>query len=108
MINDEQYTYRVTWSTEYNEYLALCSEFPGLSFLADTNDKALKGMIETVRDVVTDMAENQEDIPLPFAEKDYSGKFQLRMTPEMPKKLAILAAEQKVSLNRYVSSKLNC
>lgn len=36
----------------------------------------------------------------------YSGKFQVRITPERHRMLAIQAAEQNVSLNRYISDKL--
>ena len=42
MINDiEKYTYRVMWS-EDEEFIGLCAEFPGLSWLAPTSAKALK------------------------------------------------------------------
>jgi hypothetical protein len=37
----DKYTYRVTWSEDDNEYVGLCAEFPGLSWLAKTPEKAL-------------------------------------------------------------------
>ena len=52
------------------------------------------------------MEANGEFIPEPLSEKEYSGKFQVRIPPELHRKLAIEAAEAKVSLNRYVSNKL--
>jgi predicted RNase H-like HicB family nuclease len=39
---NDKYTYRVTWSEDDNEYVGLCAEFPSLSWLADTPEKALK------------------------------------------------------------------
>ncbi|MEM7595934.1 MAG: toxin-antitoxin system HicB family antitoxin, partial [Cyanobacteria bacterium P01_A01_bin.83] len=42
----------------------------------------------------------------PISEKNYSGKFQVRITPERHRMLAIEAAEQDVSLNRLISDKL--
>jgi predicted RNase H-like HicB family nuclease len=42
-LKDDRYTYRVTWSEDDNEYVALCAEFPGLSWLALTPEAALKG-----------------------------------------------------------------
>ena len=30
-MDSKQYTYRVTWSAEDNEYVGLCAEFPSLS-----------------------------------------------------------------------------
>ncbi len=38
---NDKYTYRVTWSEEDSEYVGLCAEFPSLSWLANTPEKAL-------------------------------------------------------------------
>lgn len=104
---DDKYTYRVTWSGDDNEYVGLCTEFPSLSWLAETPEKALKGIRKLVADVVFDMVENGESIPEPFASKRYSGKFMVRVPPDVHRKLAIQAAEAGVSLNRIASSKLS-
>ncbi len=104
---DDKYTYRVTWSEDDNEYVGLCAEFPSLSWLAETPEKALKGIRKLVGDVVLDMGENGEAIPEPFASKRYSGKFMVRVPPDVHRKLAIQAAESGVSLNRLASSKLS-
>ncbi|MFO8083428.1 MAG: ATP phosphoribosyltransferase regulatory subunit, partial [Desulfobacterales bacterium] len=50
---NDKYTYRVTWSEEDNEYIGLCAEFPSLSWLADTPEKALKGIRKTVAEVIS-------------------------------------------------------
>jgi predicted HicB family RNase H-like nuclease len=104
---NDKYTYRVTWSEDDNEYVGLCAEFPGLSWLANTPEKALKGIREVVADVVSDMATNEEAIPEPIATKHFSGKFMVRVPPDIHRKLAIQAAESGVSLNRIASSKLS-
>jgi predicted HicB family RNase H-like nuclease len=107
MVNHEHYTYRVTWSPEDQEYVGLCAEFPSLSYLDETREAALKGIVELVGDVVADMQANGETIPEPIAEKNYSGKFQVRIPPHQHRMLAIKAAEAGVSLNRYISSNLS-
>ncbi|MGL5075456.1 MAG: type II toxin-antitoxin system HicB family antitoxin [Waterburya sp.] len=106
MINPEHYTYRVIWSAEDEEFVGLCAEFPSLSFLDETHIKALEGIISLVEDIITDMKENNESIPVPISEKKYSGVFQVRIPPERHRMLAIEAAEQNVSLNRLISDKL--
>lgn len=106
MIDHRHYTYRVTWSEDDGEHVALCAEFPGLSYLADTPARALKNMMDVVKDVVKDMEESGEEIPEPLADKSFSGKFMVRIPPEQHRNLVIQAAEHGVSLNRYVSSKL--
>ena len=106
MIDHKHYTYRVTWSEEDQEYIALCAEFPSLSYLSGKNAQALRGIIKLVGEIVQDMAENGEKIPEPIMTKKYSGKFQVRIPPELHRHIAMQAAEQGVSLNRYVSTKL--
>jgi predicted HicB family RNase H-like nuclease len=106
MVNHEHYTYRVTWSEEDQEYVGLCAEFPSLSYLDANMTIALAGIVKLVGEVVVDMAANDEKIPEPIAEKQYSGKFQVRIPPQQHRMLAIKAAEEGVSLNRYISAKL--
>ena len=105
-LKDDRYTYRVTWSDEDKEYVGLCAEFPSLSWLARTPEAALKGIRKVVADVVKDMQESGEPIPDPIASRQYSGKFMVRVPPEVHRKLAVQAAEAGVSLNRLASSKL--
>jgi predicted HicB family RNase H-like nuclease len=102
----DYYTYRVTWSEEDNEYVGLCIEFPSLSYLAKTPEQALKGIRKIVAEVIADLKANHETIPVALATQDYSGKFVVRIPPEIHRKLALEAAEAGVSLNRLVSSKL--
>ncbi len=106
-LKNDHYTYRVTWSEDDNEYVGLCAEFPSLSWLAKTPEAALKGVRKVVSDIVEDMRTTGETIPDPIAGKYYSGKFMVRIPPEVHKKLAIQAAEYGISLNRLASSKLN-
>lgn len=106
MVNHEHYTYRVTWSAEDEEYVGLCAEFPSLSYLDENRDAAFNGIVDLVRQVVEDLMENGEPVPQPIAEKSYSGKFQVRIPPHQHRMLAIQAAEEGVSLNRYISAKL--
>lgn len=104
---NDKYTYRVTWSEEDGEYVGLCAEFPSLSWLADTQEAALTGIRDTVKQVIQDMQSNGELIPQPLAIRHYSGKFTVRVPPDVHRKLQIQAAESKVSFNRLISAKLS-
>ena len=106
-LKNDHYTYRITWSADDNEYVGLCAEFPGLSWLSKTPEGALRGIRKVVADEVVDMNKNGEEIPEPIANKNYSGKFMVRVPPEAHRKLAIQAAEEGVSLNRLASVKLS-
>ena len=105
-INTDHYAYRVVWSEEDQEHVALCSEFPSLSWLAPTPEGALRGIRKTVAEVVADMRENGEKIPEPLVSRNYSGKFMVRIPPEIHRQLAMEATEEQISLNRLVSAKL--
>ncbi|WP_236790268.1 type II toxin-antitoxin system HicB family antitoxin [Amycolatopsis sp. GM8] len=78
-MNVDHYTYRVTWS--------------------ETDEELVAG-------IVADMQATGEPVPEPIAEKQYSGKFNVRVPAALHRELALAAAEQGVSLNRLVSDKL--
>ena len=103
----DHYTYRVTWSEEDGQCVGLCAEFPSLSYLASTPEKALRGIRKVVADVVEDMQANGEAVPEPISSRRYSGKFMVRVPPEVHRRLAREAAEAKISLNRLASAKLS-
>ena len=105
-MNINHYTYRVTWSPEDDEHVGLCAEFPSLSWLATTPEAALKGIQKVVGEVVADMQASGETVPDALAERRYSGEFKVRIPSQVHRQLAMMAAEQGVSLNRLASAKL--
>ena len=105
-LKNDRYTYRVTWSEEDSEYVGLCAEFPSLSWLASTPEAALRGIRKVVAEVVADLEASGEVVPEPIATKQYSGKFLVRVPPELHRRLVLEAAEAGVSLNRIASEKL--
>jgi predicted HicB family RNase H-like nuclease len=106
-LKNDRYSYRVVWSEDDREYVGLCTEFPSLSWLGKTPESALKGIREVVDSVIKDMKRTGEEIPQPISGKRYSGKFMVRVPPEVHRNLAIQAAEAGISLNRIVGAKLS-
>jgi predicted HicB family RNase H-like nuclease len=105
-MNLDHYTYRVTWSPEDGEHVGLCVEFPSLSWLGNSPEEALFGIRQAVSSVVQDMQENGESVPSPVSDREYSGKFMVRVPPAVHRALTLKAAEEGISLNRFISSKL--
>jgi len=105
-LTDDRYTYRLTWSEEDQEYAGLCAEFPSLSWLARTPEAALRGVRGLVAEVVQDLQANGEPVPEAISSRRCSGKFMVRVPPEVHRKLTLEAAEAGVSLNRIVSARL--
>ncbi|WP_071590781.1 type II toxin-antitoxin system HicB family antitoxin [Synechococcus sp. PCC 7336] len=105
--NLERYTYRVTWSEEDREYVGSCVEFPSLSWLDESPERALSGVRAVVSKCLQDMQASGEPVPEPLSTRPYSGKFMVRVSPHLHRKLATQAAEIGMSLNRLVASKLS-
>ena len=105
-MNPDHYAYRVIWSSEDEEFVGLCSEFSPLSWLEPTPEGAFSGIRRVVSEVLEDMLEDGETPPEPIADRQYSGKFMVRVPPETHRALVLQAAEEGVSLNRLVSARL--
>ena len=105
-VDVSHYTYRVAWSAEDGEFVATCLEFPSLSWLAASQVDALQGLEAVVRGVVADLQAQAEPIPEPLSDRQFSGKFNVRVGEHLHRNLAMRAAEDGMSLNQYVVKKL--
>lgn len=105
-VNAEHYTYRVRWSPEDEAFIGTVAEMSSLSWAGDKSGDAFEGIQMLVNDVLDDMLECGETPPEAIADRAYSGKFMVRVTPESHRQLVIDAAEQNVSLNRLAASRL--
>ena len=107
MLKNDRYTYRITWSEEDQEYAGLCVEFSRLSWLDKNPEAALAGIRNMVAEAVQDMKANKETPPEPIASRRFSGKFMVRIPPELHRRLVMEAQEEGISLNRLASDKLS-
>jgi predicted HicB family RNase H-like nuclease len=105
-INAEHYTYRVRWSPEDEAYIGTVAEMPSLSWAENSAKGAFAGIHALAKEVLLDMAGSSETPPEAIADRHYSGKFMVRVTPESHRNLVIDAAEQNVSLNRLAAGRL--
>ena len=103
----EKYTYRVEWSEEDNTHIARCLEFPFLMAHGDTIENAFKEIKDVVQDTIEWIKEENERFPEPFGMKRYRGNLTLRVPAEVHRKLVIKSAEEGVSVNQYILSKIS-
>jgi len=103
----EKYTYRVEWSEEDKTHIARCLEFPSLMAHGDTIEGALKEIKEVVLNTIEWMDFENERIPEPFGMKRFKGNLTLRVPAEVHKNLVIKSAEEGVSVNQYILSKIS-
>ena len=102
----DHYTYRVHWSPEDAMFVGTVAEFPSLSWLASEQLEAFTGIHRLASETVTDLQTNGDPVPSSLADREYSGKFLVRVPPEVHRQLVMEAAEQNVSLNRLAASRL--
>ncbi|MBK5217922.1 MAG: type II toxin-antitoxin system HicB family antitoxin [Propionibacteriales bacterium] len=106
MVDVDHYTFRVSWSTEDGEFIGTCLELPSLSWLSESQGEALLGIRVAAAEVVADLSKSGESVPIPLADRKFSGKFNVRITPQLHRELAMEAAENGLSLNRLANDRL--
>jgi predicted RNase H-like HicB family nuclease len=103
----KKYTYRVEWSEEDQSHVASCLEFPSLAAHGNTAEKALTQIETVVEASIIWMLEDGEAIPEQLGMKRYKGNLTLRIPSDLHRSIAIRAAEEGVSINQYVLSRIS-
>jgi len=100
-------------------------EYKGYVGIVEYDDKAklFHGDVSNTRDVITFQGKSVDEIEKAFQEsiddyiswcekdginpeKPYSGKFNLRLSPELHKEVAVTAKKLKISINTFVEKAL--
>jgi predicted RNase H-like HicB family nuclease len=102
----DKYTYRIEWSEDDQCHVARCLEFPSLAAHGNTIEEALKEIEYVVAESISWMQEEGDEVPEPLGLKKFKGLLTLRIPPEKHRALAIRCAEEGVSLNRFILSRL--
>jgi predicted HicB family RNase H-like nuclease len=71
-----------------------------------TAETALLEIEKVVKTSIQWLKEDNESIPEPLGSKNFKGHLTLRTSSEKHRELAIRSAEEGVSINQYVLSKL--
>ncbi len=89
---------------EEGGYTATVLEFPGCISEGDTAEAAIANVDEAMAGFIEDMLAAGEKIPEPLETRRYSGELRLRMLPSVHRAAAMRAAEEGVSLNRFLAA----
>ena len=101
-----EYLYSVVWSEEDDAFIGRVLEFPSLAAHGSTQAKALSEIRSVVQHAFEDLRDSGEEMPEPLNKRPYSGKLNVRLPKYLHRQLAIEAAEEGVSLNQLISTKL--
>ena len=96
-INDESGSY----------FFATVREFDGCMSHGDTYSEAFENIQDAMKGWIEAKLENGFSIPDPIDDKNYSGKFVLRLPKSLHARLALEAEQEGVSLNQYALYRLS-
>jgi len=102
----DKYTFRIEWSEEDEVYIGRCLEFPGLAAHSHSPEDVLKEIKVVVQETLIWLAEDKKEAPVPLGKKKFKGNLSLRVPPALHRELAIKSAEEGVSVNQYILSRL--
>ncbi len=80
---------------------------PYLRREAPTAQEATAAIESAVDEHVATLQRCGDTPPTPFADRSYSGTIVVRTSPELHRRLALEAAEERVSMNQWVVQKLS-
>ena len=87
-------------------YFAGVVELPGCMTEADSAPEAVADLEAVRADWIASALSHGQEIPEPLGAKDYSGKMFIRVSPNLHKRVAEIAARQGVSMSQWASELL--
>lgn len=102
----QKYTYRIEWSDDDQLHIARCLEFPSLAAHGASPEQALKEIEWVVAESIRWIEEEAGVVPEPLGTRHYPGNITLQVSPDVHRNLAILSAEQGVSIDQLLLSRL--
>lgn len=88
-------------------YFSKVLELGGCQSDGETQEEALNSLHEAMEGWIETKLEFEDSIPEPSTENSYSGKFVLRLSKSLHRKLAVEADQEGISLNQYALYKLS-
>ena len=89
---------------ESGAFTASVLEFPGCVTDGDSVEEANANLEEAIAGWVETELELGHDIPRPLADRDYSGRITVRLGPALHERATLLAQDEGISLNRWLSA----
>lgn len=100
-------SYPISLYPEECGYTAEIPDLQGCLTQGESLEEAIENIAEARQLWLETAYEFGDNIPLPSTENKYSGKYPLRISPELHRKLALEAERQRISLNQYISQRLS-
>ena len=102
-----EYRIVVRYSKEDEGYIAVVPELRGCSASGETKQKAIEAVEEAASAWLESAKANGIEIPIPLDKQSVSGRYALRMPPDLYRELALEAKAQGLSLNQLIVHRLS-
>ena len=102
-----RYIKLVEWSEEDGVYVGRCPELFFGGVHGDDEEKVYADLCVAVEDVLESKMQHGDALPEPVKAAHYSGKFMVRIDPELHKVLAVKAYTRGESLNKLCIAALS-
>ena len=102
-----KYRIVVRYSEEDEGYIAVVPELRGCSAWGETKREAVEAVEEAASVWLETAKANNIEIPVPLDKQPISGRYCLRMPPDLYRELVFAAKAQGLSLNQFIVHKLS-
>ena len=102
----KRYVKVVEWSPEDGVFVGSAPPLIGQACHGDTEAEVLTQLQKIVEEWVEILLSDKKPLPPALDKKVYSGRFVVRVKPELHKRLALQAAARDESLNEFIVSRL--
>ena len=103
----KRYVKVVEWSEEDGVFIGSAPPLVGQACHGKTEAEVLTQLQVIVEEWVEILLSDKKALPTALDKKTYSGRFVVRVKPELHKRLALQAAARAESLNEFIVSRLS-
>lgn len=107
MYHYNDYTYRVVWSEDRQEFIGRCIEFPELFSSGSNANETTNKIQELVEIRLLELSSRIDKIPVPYDKREYSGEIQLNIPSKLHKRLVMEAAKSGINISSLIETKLS-
>lgn len=103
---DPYYRVSIEYSDEDGCFVARVPELPGCVSDGSSYEEAAANIREAMSGYILSLKEEGRPLPTPLSKKKFTGKFPVRIDPEIHKQAVAKAMEEGISLNKLVARAL--
>jgi antitoxin HicB len=101
----QPYTFTLTQG-EDSVWTSSVLEMPGVISEGDDPNEAIKMAQDALALMIEIRLEDDLEVPEPLRTREFSGRMQLRLNPELHRRAVMRASEENVSLNRWLAASI--